>query len=120
MGLAARLNAFLNNFGISADFSILRFEKCIRADGVCPPSAFPFEKNAWLGRLREIRAHSRAPEAVRSMLLAGKVIPDFYFFRMLCAGAAFAACGKSKKKGEADDHQTRFFQKRSLLMKKAC
>ncbi|RCK12641.1 cation transporter [Bacillus licheniformis] len=28
--------------------------------------------------------------------------------------------GISKKKGEADDHQTRFFQKRSLLMKKAC
>ena len=37
---------------------------------------------------------------IKILLLAGKVIPDFYFFRMLCAGAAFAACGKSKKKSE--------------------
>ena len=66
--LAARRSAFLNNFGISAGFSILRFEKRIRADGVCPLSTFLFEKSAWPGRLREIRAHNRAAQAVRSTL----------------------------------------------------
>ena len=66
--LAARRNAFLNSFGISADFSILRFEKRIHADGVCLPSTFLFEKSAWPGNLREIHVHNRAAEAVRSML----------------------------------------------------
>lgn len=42
--LAARRSAFLNNFGISVGFSILRFEKHIRADGVCPPSTFLSKK----------------------------------------------------------------------------